>query len=159
MEKTTQQNDQDTISSYVADLTQIEIEGYELGVKKARNALFWAAGLFFVGEMISLFMTPGLDAITISIVIAIALVEAGIFVALGFWTRKKPYTAIIWGIITFCAFIILGAVATGYSDGASAGVANIFRGIIVKIIILINLIRPLGDAKALETKRELFGKE
>lgn len=31
---------QDQIADYHADIRQIELEGYELGVKKARNALF-----------------------------------------------------------------------------------------------------------------------
>jgi multisubunit Na+/H+ antiporter MnhE subunit len=38
--------------------------------------------------------------ISVSVFI-IALIESGIFVALAVWTKKKPYTAIVAGLITF----------------------------------------------------------
>jgi hypothetical protein len=45
-----QEKVQDQIADYHADINQIHLEGYELGVKKARNALFWAAGLILLGK-------------------------------------------------------------------------------------------------------------
>ncbi|MCP9752202.1 hypothetical protein [Ferruginibacter sp. HRS2-29] len=139
---------QDLIADYHADIRQIEIEGYELGVKKARNALFWAGGLFFAGEMIAMYRS--LQEFN-WIVFVIALVEAGLFIALGLYTRKKPYTAIVLGLILFIGLILLGAVFSFIEGGTENILRAIFGGILVKILILLALIRPLKEAKELQT--------
>jgi hypothetical protein len=136
----------DEITDYLGGINQLEAEGYEEGVKKARNALFWAAGLLFAGEMIALARAGFFDTATV----AFAVIAAGIFIALAFWTKKKPYTAIILGIVVFLAHWLLAIVANGIIDGAAGVGKAIIGGIIVRIIIMVNLIRGLGDAKQLQ---------
>src|SRR4029079_15853251 len=91
----------DIIADYANEIQQIKIEGYERTVRRARNALFWAGGLIFLGEMIAMFRTYAQFDIVIFI---IALVEGGIFVGLAFSTKKKPFTAIVTGFIVFLLF-------------------------------------------------------
>lgn len=141
----------DVIADYSNELRQIELEGYELAVRKARNALFWAGGLIFVAEMFGMLRAgTGFEPI----IFGIALVEAGVFIGLGFWTKSKPYTATITGLIAFIAFIILGVVINGMLDGSEGVFKGLVGGIIFKVIILVNLIRPLKDAKALQNAKE-----
>lgn len=91
------------------------------------------------------------------VIFFIALVEGGIFVALGFWTTQKPYTAIICGLICFLGIILLSAVIYGLTEGSTGIVKALFSGILVKVLILVNLIRPIKDAKALqEAKKQTF---
>ena len=146
-------NEKDSIAEYHNNLRGIELEGYELGVKKARNALFWTAGLVFAGEIISMFTVAGGGAFNIYVLI-IALFEAGIFIALALWTKKKPYTAIITGLIAFIGSLLLSAAVNTYNDGGEGFLKAIFSGIIVKVLILTNLIRSIKHAKALQTARE-----
>jgi hypothetical protein len=152
---TTETNDPapqaDVIADYASELQQIEMEGYELAVRKARKALFWAGGLIFLGEMISMFTAGGGFS---PLIFIIALIEAGIFIALAFWTKKKPYAAVVSGLIAFIGIIILAAVANGITDGATGVFKALFGGIIVKVIILVNLILPLKDAKALQQAKQ-----
>lgn len=138
---------ENVISEYANELKQIEMEGYELAVRKARNALFWAGGLIFLGEMISMF---GQGLGFQPILFAVALVEAGIFIALAFWTKKKPYTAVVTGLIAFIGIILLSVIVNGMVEGSAGVLKALFGGIIVKVIILVNLILPLKDAKALQ---------
>jgi hypothetical protein len=135
------------ISEYANELKQMEMEGYEMAVRKARNALFWAGGLIFLGEMISMF-GQGLGFQPVLFVVA--LVEAGIFIALAFWTKKKPYTAVVTGLIAFIGIILLSVIGNGMVEGSAGVLKALFGGIIVKVIILVNLILPLKDAKALQ---------
>ncbi|MBK7884648.1 MAG: hypothetical protein IPJ81_13345 [Chitinophagaceae bacterium] len=139
------------IAEFHDQIREIELEGYELRVKKARNALFWAAGLIFAGEMIA--MIRGIGQFDTSIFIT-ALIESGIFILLALWTRKKPYTAILAGLITFITFIILAVVINTLAFGAEGALRAIVGGIIVKIVILVALIRPLKDAKELQKAKE-----
>jgi hypothetical protein len=141
----------DVIADYASELQQLEMEGYERAVRKAKNALFWAGGLIFLGEMISMFSSGAGFSLIIFI---IALMEAGIFITFAFWTKKKPYAAVISGLIAFIGIIILGAVANGITDGAPGVLKALFSGIIVKVIILVNLILPLKDAKALQQVKQ-----
>jgi hypothetical protein len=92
------------ITDYLSDIRQIEKEGYEVGVKKARNALYLTGGLIFFWEMIGLVRSEGFEVITVGF----ALLMAGIFIALALWTKKKPYTATIIGIVVFIAPLAAG---------------------------------------------------
>ena len=139
----TETNQEHPISDYFEGVRKLEIEGYETGIKKARTALFVTAALIFAGELIGvaiagLPITPQL--------LGIAVVEAGIFVALAFWTKTKPYSAIITGLIVFIA---LWAAAI-----AVLGARGAVSGIIVRIIILYYLISAMKPAKAWEQAKK-----
>ncbi len=146
-ENNSNESRENVIADYANELKQIEIEGYELAVRKARNALFWAGGLVFLGEMIAMFRQ---DLGFQPLLFIIALAEAGIFIGLAFWTKKKPYTAVVSGLIAFIGIILLSVVINGMVEGSAGVLKAIFGGIIVKVIILVNLILPLKDAKALQ---------
>ena len=127
------------IADYYEGVKKLEMDGYESGIKKARNALFVTAALIFIGELVS----AEISGIGITpILIGIALVEAGIFVGLGFWTKTKPYSAIIVGLIVFISLWVLAMVVTG---GRAA-----YSGIIIRIIIISYLARALKPARAWE---------
>lgn len=139
------------IAAYNDEIASIQREGHELVVKKARNALFWAAGLIFFGELLTMLRdSEGFDPVTFFMALAIS----GIFIGLALWTKKKPYTAIIVGIIVFIGYWALGIISYGIILGAEGIGRAIIGGIIIRIVILINLIRPLKDAKELQELME-----
>lgn len=149
--KTPSEKQENVIADYASELKELEMLSYGTAVRKARNALFWTAGLVFLGEMIGMMRADtGFDAV----VFGIAVVEAGIFVGLALWTKKKPYTAVVTGLIAFIGIIILSVVANGMIDGSEGVMKALVSGIIVKVIILVTLIKALSDAKALQTAKE-----
>ena len=142
---------QDQIAEYHDNIKHIELEGYQKRVKKARNALFLAAALILIAEVVVCIISAiEFDAFIITLITVIV----GVFVALGLWTKKKPYTAIVLGIIWFVAYIIFVAVVNGYIGGAAGVFKAIFSGFIWKIIIFVALIRPLKDAKELQREKQ-----
>jgi hypothetical protein len=145
------QNTENVIADYADEIKQIELEGNQLVVKKARNALFWTAGLLLLGEIFTSFR-DGYELSTY--VIAVIAAEVGIFIALALWTKKKPYSAIVAGIIIFIALHLLSAVVMGFAEGATGVFKILFSGIIVKIAILVILFRAVKDAKELQQARE-----
>ena len=144
-------NTENPISDYADELKQLEIQSYETGVKKARNALFWTGGLFFAWEMIGMMQA---DAGFDPLIFGFALVEAGIFVALALWTKKKPHTAVVTGLIVFIGFIILSVIFNGIAEGSEGVMKALIGGIVVKIIILVTLFKALSDASALQKAKE-----
>lgn len=139
-------SNENEIADYYNALKKLEMQGHETGVRKARTALFATAGLLFVGELISGALT-GLTQMPL--LIAIALIEAGIFIGLGFWTKTKPFTAIIVGLAIFIGLWILAIVGSGFRGAVG--------GIVVRIIIISYLISALKPAKAWEyAKRDMY---
>jgi hypothetical protein len=74
---------------------------------------------------------------------------AVIFFLLGFWTKVKPYTAIISGLVTY----ILLWIGDSIFDPT-----YIYKGILVKIFIIIYLIKGLKDAKEAQAIKTMLGK-
>jgi hypothetical protein len=134
---------EDVIADYYEGVKDLEMQGYESGIKKARNTLFVTAGLVFLSEMLG----ASIQGIPITaLLVGIAAVEAGLFVALGFWTKTKPFTAIIVGLILFIGLWVLTIALTS----AEA----IYKGILVKIIIISYLASALKPAKAWEDAKK-----
>lgn len=137
-----QQPSENVISDYYDGVKQLEMEGHRTGIKKARNALFITAGLFLIWEAIAIGQTGVSLSMLPPAFIVIVVAEVGSFVGLALWTKTKPYTAIIVGIILFILLWVAAIVLVG-------GRA-IYGGIIIRIIILVNLISALKPAKAWE---------
>ena len=131
------------IADYYDGVKKIEIQGYETGIKKARTALFITAGLLLLGEIIS---GSAIDFAFTPLMIGIIVFEVGIFIALALWTKTKPYTAIITGLIVF---ILLWGASIALLGGKA-----VYSGIIVKVIIIVNLISALKSAKAWEDAKK-----
>lgn len=134
---------EDVISEYYEGVKDLERQGYETGIKKARTALFVTAGLLLLGEVLTISM-EGLE--WTPLMIGIVAIEVGIFVALGFWTKTKPYSAIITGLVLFIIYWIAGIVI---SNGEGA-----YKGVIVKIIIVVYLVQAIKPAKAWEDSKK-----
>jgi hypothetical protein len=127
----------DVLSEHLAELRQIEKEGYELGVKRARQIFYWIAGLVLASELALAYIR---DLLSAAIVIA-AVVEAVLFLGIGLLTYKKPYVAIISGLVLLIGLRLVGVI---YGSG------NILTGIVVMVIFVILLIRALPDARKWE---------
>ena len=136
-----QPSSENEIADYFEGVKKVEMQGLETGIKKARNALFVTAALVLIGEIISI-AAAGAGFPPLAIVVI--AVEVGIFVGLAFWTKTKPYTAIIVGLIVFILLWILAIVI------ASREGKPIYSGILVRIIIISILISALKSAKAWE---------
>lgn len=133
------QPEENVIHDYYEGMKEMEMQGYESGIKKARTALFVTAGLFLLWEIIAVArfegQVPGLTYLIIAL-------EVGTFIVLGLWTKTKPYTAIIVGIIVFFLLWVAAIAASGNKA--------IYSGIVVRIIIFFNLFTALKPAKAWE---------
>ena len=130
---------EDVIADYYDNMKELEKIGYESGIRKARNALLVTAGLLLLGEIIAA-SAAGVEVTPL--LIGIIAVEVGVFVSLAFWTKKKPFSAIIIGIILF---VLLWGLSVYLAEGVSKA-----SGLVVRIIILVNLVQALKPAKAWE---------
>lgn len=113
------------------------MEGYDKPVRNARILLFVIAGL----QLIPIFMSLDLPEPENWITIGLYVLFAGIFAGLAFWTKTKPYTAIITALSIYAGLILLAAVFEP---------SSIFRGIVLKIIVFVLLINALRNAREVQ---------
>lgn len=125
---------------------EFSMEGYDKHIRQARNALFIAAGILTLNALL-LFSKYPVDIEIMWLDYLMWIVYIVGFIALALWTKKKPYYAIIGGLILMGIFILVNAVIDP---------STIIGGIIFKIAVIAFLIKGLGDAKEAQQMKEQF---
>jgi len=125
---------------------EFSMEGYDKHIRNARILLFVIAGLSLLALMYVLPLDGSFEKIFMLVWV---LAFAGAFVALGFWTKKKPYTALLVALILFIAIQVLSAIGDP---------ASLLQGWVFKIIIIVMLINGLRNAKESQRMMETFGR-
>jgi len=144
-------NKQKPIADQIEDIRRQNLSGNWVSVGKARRMMFWIAVLIFISEMMG--MHDQYREFDAGIFIII-LIEAGIFIALGIWTKKKPYTAILTGLIIFVVMMIV-SFYNGSEMGTQGLVRSLTSGVLVKLIIFVTLIKAVNDARELQNANGL----
>ncbi len=127
--------------------TDFSMEGYDKHIRNARIMLFVLAGLFLL-SLVSL--TPFDDNPLRLVMAGIIILFAAVYIALAFWTKKKPYTAILTALILFISLQVLSFLLQP---------ASIFQGWFLKIIVILLLILGLRNAKESQRLMEAYGKK
>lgn len=133
---------ENVVADYLHGYQQLELSAAETNLRKARNAIFAIAGLLLLGDLISM---AGAGGFQIEIFL-ISLAVSGVFVGLGFLTKKQPMTAIITALILFIGLWVFAIVALGPEQ--------IYRGILVRGIITYFLIKGIKHAREAERLRK-----
>jgi hypothetical protein len=116
-----------------------EIKELTRKTKNAQITLFVLAGLFFVIGVIYYFLNKDSE---LAFAAAITnLILAAIFLALGGWAKNKPVVSIISGLVLYILVQLISIV-----DDPT----NIGKGIILKIIVIVYLVRGLQSAMEVE---------
>jgi hypothetical protein len=127
--------------------SDFSMEGYDKHIRNARIMLFVLAGLFLL-SLVSL--TPFDDNPLKLVMAGIIILFAAAYVALAFWTKKKPYTAILTALILFISLEVLSFLLQP---------ASIFQGWILKVIVILLLLLGLRNAKESQQMMEAYGKK
>lgn len=126
--------------------SEFNLEGYDQHIRQARKTLFIAAGILLINAII-LFAKYPFDMEAMWLDYLLWTIYIGGFIALGFWTKKKPYYAIVGGLILMGVFIVVNALIEPLS---------MLSGIIFKIAVVLFLTKGLGDAKEAQQMKEEF---
>ncbi len=119
-------------------------EGYDKHIRQARNSIFAAAIILAINLIIlAASVSDAYEYLWLDFLIW-GIFIAG-FIFLGFWTKKKPYYAIIGALILYGLFIALNA----WIDPST-----IIKGIIMKVVIIVFLVKGINDAKAAQQMRD-----
>jgi len=114
----------------------LDTREYDGKVKSAQTAIFVVAGVQLIFGIILAFVGAEADR---NIQIIFSVIIAAIFGGLGLWCKKMPLIAIIIALCLYVGIQILGAVVDP---------STLYKGIIMKALIIFYLIKGIGAAKA-----------
>jgi uncharacterized membrane protein len=117
----------------------VDLAPYEKSLKNARIWLFVIAGIQFCVGIFEYFSLD--DNIVAAIAFGIDAFVALGFLTLAFWSKKKPLLAFSIALV-FYLVVIIGYIVIDPS--------NVFKGLIVKVLVVIALIKAINDAKQYE---------
>jgi hypothetical protein len=123
-------------------------QGYDKHIKQARNAIFAVAILITISVLFLAFNNSDYNEYIWLDVLIYGVFVAG-FVFLGLWTKKKPYYAIVGALILYAIFIALNA---------ALDITTLYKGIILKIIVVVLLVKGINDAKETQERKEMISK-
>ncbi len=123
-------------------------QGYDKHIRQARNAIFAVAILITISILFLAFNNSDYNEYIWLDVLIYGVFVAG-FVFLGLWTKKKPYYAIVGALILYALFIALNA---------ALDITTLYKGIILKIIVVVLLVKGINDAKETQERKEMISK-
>jgi hypothetical protein len=123
------------------------LQKYEKHVKNARTALYVTSALIVLGGLLSTYMSPSYMILDIWIEV---VVMAGAFFVLAMWSNTKPFTALLVGFILYVVYQLLIMIVEPSMIG---------RGLIVKIIIAVYLVRGMNNAREAQQWKNVVKKD
>jgi hypothetical protein len=120
---------------YDRDHKQLELRELKKKIKRAGTTLYVIAGLNLLLGLILYTVAP--DSELAIAVLLTNLVVGGVFLGLAVWSKQKPVPALISAL---SLYILLQLILI------AADPENIIRGIIIKAVIIVFLIRGLQSA-------------
>lgn len=100
-------------------------------IKKGRNILFIIAAISFLSGVYYFFKLDDSSILIINSVLSIC------YLLLAFWSQKRPLVALILGLMVYLTTIVL----TGLIEPQT-----IYKGILIKIFILVYLSKSINSA-------------
>ena len=137
--------DQPKKEESIFEVSNFELKKYQKHVSNARTALFVIAGLMVLSGIISSFMQPSEFLLDIWIEV---LIIGGTFLVLAMIAEKKPYNALIAALVIYILYIVLYVIIDP---------STIFRGIILKIIVISYLIKGIINAGEIRDIKKMTG--
>ncbi len=154
MENTNQETPSQQEETHIFNEQDFSLDGYDKNIRRARNWLFGIVGIQFLWAIFSYASSPEGSIDLGGMEISVKALEAGIqivigliFLGLALWSKQKPVQAFTTALVIYIALFIL----FGIIDPT-----NFFRGIIIKVFLVIALIKGLKDAKEAEDMKKMI---
>ena len=125
------QEEKDTFNSDY-NVKRFALDDAMKAAKKGTTTLFVLSGLIFIGNVVFYAITKELAYLIAGIIVPV------LFILLAFWSKTKPFTALVVAIVFYVTIIL----ADAFADPAT-----IYKGIIVKIIVITSLVRSIRSAR------------
>ena len=103
-------------------------------IKSARNTLFVIAGLAFLTGLFFYGIADDMATLIAGGILAI------VYLVLGYWSQQKPLIALVLGLLVYVTNMVINAIIEP---------ETIYKGIIIKVVIIAFLIKGINSAMEL----------
>lgn len=128
----------------IFDESDFSMKGYDKHVRNARVILYILAGL----SLLTFVSIIPIDGPVKYLLTGMTIAMAAVFFILGYWSKKKPYTALLTALIYFFALVLLAAIMKPES---------LLTGWYVKIAVILFLILGVRNGKQIQDMQKTFG--
>ncbi|MEZ5014891.1 MAG: hypothetical protein R2794_11425 [Chitinophagales bacterium] len=146
MESSNEQKADELISNYEQGKALDEhVLGEALSKLKTARIIFYVIGAFqaIMGFVFYTQQPAPVNAYTLGV----SLFIAAIFIALGYFTMKKPVLSVTIGLVLYCLLIVLDIVMSP---------ETFYRGMLMRVIFIAALVKAMHSARAAEQIRETY---
>ncbi|MFL1894203.1 hypothetical protein ACJRPK_00785 [Aquimarina sp. 2-A2] len=109
-------------------------------IASAQKTLYWMSGIFLVFGLFYFFRTEDISILITNAILSI------LYLLLAFWTKEKPFAALLSALLLYLTVIAINAVVDPMS---------LLSGIIMKVIFLSLLIKGLYSASQSTSMRTI----
>lgn len=145
MEDTNQNPEAPQEESIFSDV-EVDTSAYEKHIRNARIVLFVIAGL----QIIPIFLFDEMDELAYRISVGVQIFFVLAFAGMAFWSKYHPFAA----LVTALSFYSLILMADVIFDPTS-----LVKGIIIKIIVIVLLIRGISNAREARDMKRTFDRK
>ena len=140
--------EQDTAAreSILADI--VDTEPFEKTLRNARGWLYVVAAIQLAMGLYEYFTLD--DNVAAAIVLGVEALIALTFFLLALWSKKKPVQAFLTALICYVTFVV------GFM---LLDASNIYRGVIVKILVVVALVKAYNSAREYVALKSSLGEE
>ncbi len=100
-------------------------------ISSARKTLYWMAGIFFVFGLFYYINSQEIAHLVVNAILAC------IFLVLAYWSKQKPFAALLSALLLYVMIIALNAVVEPMT---------LLKGLLVKIILISFLVKGIYSA-------------
>ena len=130
----------------IFNASDFSLKRYDKHIRNARTTLYVVSALSLVAGIY--FTLSGSRDNILDIWIEV-VVMGGTFLVLGMWSNVKPFTALTVGLIVYILYHLAAMVIYP---------AGIFKGVLIKIIVVVYLIRGMNNAREAEEWKKTLKK-
>jgi hypothetical protein len=122
---------------------EVDTRAYQKHIRRARILLFIIAGL----QLIAAILLGIAGEFGYEIEVGVQVVLGLVFAGLAFWTKYKPYAALLIALVIYVGIFLLSAILEP---------SSIISGLLIKIVIVVLLIRGISNARDAEEMKKTF---
>lgn len=123
----------------------LDMRLYEKHIRRARIMLFIIAAL----QLIPIFTFDDSDPLVYQISVGLQIFIALAFAGMAFWTKYKPYAALITAMVFYVAIVLTAAIFEP---------STLIQGALIKVIIIVLLARGIDNAKDARDMKRTFNR-
>ncbi|CAN5704962.1 hypothetical protein BH11BAC3_BH11BAC3_25810 [soil metagenome] len=125
-----------------------KLQNFNVAVYHSKNALMIAAGVLLASVVVGYAFAHEMPKTVDLLLFTVVFIS---FLALSFWTQKKPYAALRLAVVIYLFYILINMLPFISTYGVEGILKGLYSGCLYKIIIITVIAKATPKAKAMQS--------